>query len=365
MSFYPLNINKIVQETHEAKTIYFDIPTNLESNFQFLPGQYLTLKSIINNTEVRRAYSICTTPFSREIGVTVKKVKSGKMSTWLCDHIKEGESLDVMPPEGRFVLNTDHNNKRKLFFIAGGSGITPIMSMIETTLENEPLSQCFLLYANRNEDCIIFKDKIQDLQNKYNDQLFVEHILSRPNVVKKGGLMGFFAKKSTDWKGLIGRINENILASFLKDFEFTSENCHFYLCGPGNIIDVSTKFLLASGIPKNRINREVFTSGGNSGKDKPSIDNHKTPVEVTLKGQHINIEVSNAETILDALVAQKYDPPYSCTSGACSTCVAKVTSGEVTMDSCYALEDDEIEAGYILTCQARPKSESVVITYDV
>jgi len=362
MSFHSLKISKIVSETSEAKTIYFDVPTQWKNIFQHKAGQYLTIKTEINGKEIRRPYSLCTSP-DQSPGVTVKKVAKGAMSTFLNEKVSVGDYLDVMAPQGHFTIIPDHLKSQDHYFIAAGSGITPVMSMIRTILEHEPKSTCYLLYGNRNEESIIFKEELDQISGKYADQLFVEHILSQPNAKKAGGISGIFGKKTSDWKGLKGRIKADGLKDFFRDNPSKKDIRQYYLCGPGDFIEKIEAVLLAMNIDKKTIHKEYFTPAKENVSHEGGTDG--AVATVTLKGATFDMVIPAGKTILDVLVDNKKDPPYSCTSGACSTCMAKVTEGEVSMDSCYALDEDEIAAGYILTCQSHPTTNKVVLTYDV
>jgi len=363
MEFHSLKISKIVSETVDTKTVYLEIPFSLKEEYHHLPGQYLTVKAEINGKEVRRAYSICTSPNSDVLGITIKKVKKGIMSSFLNEKVKEGDYLNVMTPEGNFIVKTDHLLARDHYFVAAGSGITPIISMIQTILEYEPKSVCYLLYGSRDESSIIFKDQLEHTAKKYEDQLFVQYVLSQPLEIKTGGLAGLFGKKVSEWKGMEGRITESHCSEFFKVFEPKNMERHYYVCGPGDMIEKVVGFLQSRHIDKKNIHKEYFTSGTSEKSLDAGI--HKSIVSVTLKGNTFDIIVPKGKTILDVLVEAKKDPPYSCTSGACSTCMAKVSEGEISMESCYALEDDEVAAGFILTCQSHPKTEKVVLSYDI
>jgi ring-1,2-phenylacetyl-CoA epoxidase subunit PaaE len=268
-----------------------------------------------------------------------------------------------MTPEGNFVCKPDHLLSRAHYFMAAGSGITPVMSMIQTILEHEPKSVCYLLYGSRDESSIIFKEKLDLLAKKYEDQLFVSHVLSQPTVRKEGGIAGLFTKKITDWKGYKGRIDATICAEFFSNNEPKHSEKQYYICGPGDFIEKLDAYLQSRHIEKKYIHKEYFTSGSTVKSTDSGVS--KGLVNITLKGETFDIVVPKGKTILDVLVEAKKDPPYSCTSGACSTCLAKVSEGEVKMDSCYALEEDEVAAGYILTCQSHPITEKVVLTFDM
>lgn len=365
MTFYNLIIDKIVEETEDTKSLYFQIPNDLKEKFTFKAGQYLTLKTTIDNNEVRRPYSIFTTPNDPFVGVTVKKVIHGLMSNHIHKSINVGDKMDVLTPEGNFKITPDHHLARNHFFFASGSGITPIISMIQTILEDEPKSTCHLLYGSRNENQIIFKTVLENLTKKYAGQLTVTYVLSQPLKTKASGLGGWFGKKETAWEGLAGRVDPETCEQFLSKIPTKYGETQFYICGPGNMIETVEGFLLNKKINQKNIHKEFFTAPKVAPSASGIEDKSTSEVTITLKSEVITLSIPKDKTILDVLVAAKYDPPYSCTSGACSTCIAKVTEGEVVMDVCYALEDDEIAAGYILTCQGKAKTDKVSLTYDV
>ena len=362
MQFNNLKIADIVQETPDTKTIYFSIPDSLKDQYKFKAGQYLTLKAEINNEEVRRAYSICTPPHSDTIGATVKVVKNGKMSGFIHKNWKAGDSVSVGTPEGNFSVVAEANRRRALFFFTAGSGITPVMSMIQHILEEEPMSACHLLYGNRTEEDIIFKAQLDELCEKYSGQLSVHYVLSRPKKEKAGGFLGLFKKSTYDWQGSIGRIDRNLITKLIEEHPVRGAEASYFLCGPGDMIDTSTLILKSLNVDEKNIHREFFSTQVKAENQKKGT---AAEVIVTLEGQDFTVSMAGDKPILDELVAAGKNPPYSCTSGACSTCMAKVVEGSAVMDVCYALDDSEVKAGYILTCQAKPTSEKLKITFDV
>ena len=363
MGFNKLRVKHRIQETDQAVSIIF---YQLEDNsYRFKAGQYLTVSFDLDGKEHRRAYSIFTRADKEEFGFTVKRVSGGKISNHIIDNIKEGDEVSVMTPEGKFVVEPQVQAVRDHYFIAAGSGITPIMSMVTTLLEQEPLSTCYLLYANRNEDSIIFKNQLATLSEQHSDQFILKHILSQPIQQKAKGLSGLFGKKATpNWRGLKGRITGRILADFLDDHPSKSGNDTFYLCGPSGLISTVEMALLGRDVQASDIKKEYFTVDADKSAAGTSTAGGACQAEVTLNGETFTLNIPGDKTVLDAVIDLGKDPPYSCTSGACSTCIAKVTEGSIEMDACFALDDEEVADGYILTCQAKCTSPTLKLVFE-
>jgi ring-1,2-phenylacetyl-CoA epoxidase subunit PaaE len=364
--FIPLTIREIRQETSEAVSILFDYPPGNKEAFSFKPGQFLTIKWKSDGQEYRRSYSICSVPEDPYIAIAVKEVSKGKVSPFLARTIKAGDTLDVMIPEGKFTADFNPEKKRIIFLMGAGSGITPLMSILRTALETEPKSNVVLLYGSRSESQIIFKSELDQLSEKYKGQLYVYHTLSKPD--DSGFLKSIFGKKKSEWQGLKGRISPKHILDVLDKHPQTREPSIFYLCGPGDFIQMAERTLQTSGIKDEMIRKEFFTPPSTEHPTTQIGESLKhtgksSAVTVHLRGETIQIQVAD-QTILDTLLDQGYDAPYSCHSGACATCMAKVLQGKVEMDACFALNDQEIANGYVLSCQSHPTTSIVEITYD-
>ncbi len=366
MEFHSLRVSQIVAETADAKTITFEIPAELAEKFAFRAGQYLTLKIEIDGEELRRSYSMSSSPLEKKVAVTVKKVSGGKVSTFLHDVLQVGQTLEIAEPEGRFTLNFDVEKRRSIYLIGAGSGVTPLLSLAKTALELEPQSQICLFLGSRRVEDIIFKDEFDRLATRYDGQFFVEHCLSQPPKIKAGGIAGFFGRSTMAWQGRSGRIDIKMLGQFLEENPPRTGDPVFFLCGPGTMMETVKAGLLGRGIEPKNIHVEHFLSAapkGSASSDSAS-GGPSSRLIVRLNGQKIELPIDASQTVLDVLIKEKYEPPYSCTAGACSTCMAKCTSGKVKMDACFALDEDEIKAGWVLTCQARAESEVVEIDFD-
>ena len=354
--FEQLTVREVRRETNDCVSIAFEIPDTLKNSFQFLQGQYITLKTKIGGEEVRRSYSICSSPLDDELRVAVKKVPQGVFSTYANEILKAGDQLDVMPPIGKFFTPLLPEQKKNYVGFAAGSGITPLLSIIKTTLQTEQESTFTLVYGNRNRHSIIFRETLEALKNKYMDRFRLIHILSR---------------ETTDTPLNSGRIDTDkclVLCDKAIDLQQTDE---FFLCGPEEMIFAVKNVLEQQHVPTQKIHFELFTTAGQQHKknhqQEEDIDKGpKSKITVTLDGISFDFELSQkGDAILDAALKHGADLPYACKGGVCCTCRAKLIEGEVDMEVNYGLEPDEIEQGFILTCQSHPKSEKVVADFDV
>lgn len=301
------------------------------------------------------------------MAVTTKRVFKGVISNHINDVAKEGLEIEVMQPDGKFTVKTDPERQMDYYLFAGGSGITPMMALIKTIVEKEPLSACHLLYGNRDENNIIFKNELESLTKKYEDQITVRHILSEPVQQKASGLTSMFKKPTISWMGWKGFLTEEKIKLFLEENPKRGRAQKYLICGPGPMMDMVLSSLEAIGVDKKEILIEYFASPDDKSQEGTTASagvNGAQDITVNLSGKEFQVSVPADKTILEAVIDAGYEPPYSCTSGACSTCVAKTKSGTVSMDACYALDDDEVEDGYILTCQAHPQSSDVSIVFE-
>mgnify|MGYP000128898090 CR=1 FL=1 len=355
--FHPLKVREVRNETDECVSVAFEVPEALKEEYQFLPGQYLTLKADIKGEEVRRSYSICTSPAEAELRVAVKKVPDGRFSTFANEQLQPGDELEVMTPMGRFHTQLDPAHQKDYVAFAAGSGITPIMSIMKSVLQQEPESTFTLFYGNRVVDSIIFREQIEALKNEYMGRLRLFHVLSRE---KLGSPL------------LSGRIDAAKCEQFYDKLIDPAEVDDFFLCGPQPMIEAIRETLMERGVDRKKIHFELFNTGNGKASATPSkpakekLPEIEAMVEIKLDGNSFEFPLSShADTILDGALKAGADLPYACKGGVCSTCRARLVSGEVEMDVNYALEEDELEAGFILTCQAHPKTDKVSVDFDV
>ncbi|MEJ8849221.1 1,2-phenylacetyl-CoA epoxidase subunit PaaE [Variovorax rhizosphaerae] len=355
--FHPLRVRAIEPDTQEAVIVSFDVPPDLREVFGFTQGQYLTLRTDIDGQDLRRSYSICAGVDDGELRVGVRKVRGGVFSNWINEHLQPGHTVQVMAPQGRFFVPLDPASKRHHVGIAGGSGITPILSIMKTVLAREPKSRFTLIYGNRLLQSTMFKEEIEDLKNRYMTRLSLQMV---------------FSDEHTDAPLNHGLMNREKISEFLKSVVPAGGIDHVFVCGPFQMNDEAEAALLDAGVPEERIHIERFgvalPSTGPVGavvhEAKPG-DAETARIVIIRDGLQREISFTkNQPSILDAASAAGLEVPYSCTSGVCGTCRAKLIEGEVRMERNFALDKKEVASGFILTCQAHPLTERVVLSFD-
>ncbi len=353
-TFNKLIVKEVRKETDECVSIAFNIEDAIKSHYEFKPGQYLTLRTDIDGEDVRRSYSICAGLNDGELRVAVKKVPFGKFSSFANDSIQAGDELLVMTPMGTFTTDFDLATEKSFVFFAAGSGITPVLSLIKSILETSPKSDITLFYGNKGFETIIFREALENLKSTYLNRFSLIHIFSEENT---GNPLqnGIFDKEKVDL--------------LHKAFLETQEVDEIFICGPEPIIHTISDFYSSKGLSKDQIHFELFTSP----TQKKSFDDTASKpekqinanVKIILDGEETLISLdSDGESILEAGYKAGADLPFACKGGVCCTCKAKVLEGSASMDVNYALEKDEVEAGYILTCQAHPTSDKIVVSFD-
>jgi ring-1,2-phenylacetyl-CoA epoxidase subunit PaaE len=352
--FHALRVAELVPETEEARSIRFEVPPDLAGAFRFRAGQHLTLRTEIGGEEVRRNYSLCTAPEDGELMVTVKQIAGGVFSNWVARELKAGDALDVMTPHGSFTVDFDPEQARRYVGFAGGSGITPIMSLVRAALKAEPASRFTLFYGNRDASSIIFLEQLAALKDRYLGRLELFHFLSD----EEGDVELL--------NGMLDRATcDEAIEAFVAD---PDEVRAWFICGPGPMMDAAEAALVERGIAHDRIHIERFTAGRPSAAlaaEMAQLQQQASGLQmsVTLDGRTRKVAFDGSN-ILDSARASGLPAPFACKAGVCATCRARVTGGEVSMAARYGLTDEEIEAGYVLTCQSVPKGEGVAVDYD-
>lgn len=353
--FHSLKVKDVKKETPDCISVAFEVPSSLKEEFSFEQGQNITLKKVIDGEELRRSYSICTSPFENELRIAIKKVEGGRFSSYANDVLKINDFLDVLPPTGKFNTRLNSENKNDYLAFAAGSGITPVISIIKTTLQAESNSSFTLVFGNKGRNSIIFFEELEGLKNKYLNRFNFINILSR---------------ERTDAPINSGRINKQKLNDLDRLINYKGVH-DIFICGPEEMIFCAKDFLEEYGIDKKKIHFELFTTPGQkhaTSRKVQETDNSgpKSRISIKLDGRSFDFDLGfDNESILDAALKQGADLPFACKGGVCCTCKAKLIEGEVEMDVNWGLEHEEVEQGFILTCQSHPKTEKVVVDFDI
>jgi ring-1,2-phenylacetyl-CoA epoxidase subunit PaaE len=352
--FHPLTIAAIDPVTDDSVAITFEVPEQLRADYAFTQGQHLTIRTELAGDDVRRNYSICAPVSSGQLRVAVKRLPGGAFSEHALDVLQPGDVLDVMTPSGRFFTELDPTNTKHYVCVAAGSGITPVLSIVATTLETEPHSQVTLVYANRTHKSVMFLEEVEDLKDSYPDRFQLIHVLSRePQEVE------LFS----------GRLDADRMARLLESLLPPDTVDEWFLCGPFDMVSDLRKLLISEGVAKKAVHAEVFHVESAGAVRRTPVQSagpaEGAEVTITLDGRTSSFRLaSDGPVVLDAALAVRSDAPFACKGGVCGTCRAKVVEGSVEMDTNWALEPDEVERGYVLTCQSHPTSDKVVLDYD-
>lgn len=351
VNFHKLKIQDLTRPTEESIKLTFNVPEELTSEFAYKQGQHITLRKIIHAKEVRRSYSICSCPLDGKLSVAIKRVGGGQFSNFAGGHLKVGDELEVMPPTGGFNTPLDSDNEKLYVAFAGGSGITPVISIIETTLRTEPKSRFILFYANRETKSIIFNEELEALKNEHMSTFSVHHILE--NERQEAELFN-------------GRVDAKKIATFACTCFLPKDVNEVFICGPEPMMLAVKDALTGLGVNESKIHLELFTSPvgklGQSDQPRPEVAHSR--ITIIRDGKKISFPYDSDKSILDAAFDKGVALPYACKGGVCSTCVAKLVKGTVDMAVNYALEPDELKRNLVLTCQSYPKTDEVTINFD-
>ncbi|MDX2201561.1 MAG: 2Fe-2S iron-sulfur cluster-binding protein [Hyphomicrobiaceae bacterium] len=357
--FQPLRITAVRRETADALSLALAVPAHLTASYAYKPGQHLVLRTALGGEEVRRTYSICSGPGDDHLWITIKRVEGGLFSPYAHTALKVGDSVEAMPPAGRFVLPPSTGAPRHLVAIAAGSGITPVMAMARHALETEPDTRFTLIYGNRALDSIIFREALEDLKDRFMQRLMLVHVLSRD--------------ADADVPELTGRIDAAKIERFMHTLIEPGEVDHFFLCGPDTLIKDARAKLTQLGVPRERIHFEFFRAGPEGSEPRRPALPRSAVVGSSAEGADVTVIVDGARHsfklpegahVVDAALAAGIRVPYSCKGGMCCTCRARLVEGKAEMSRNFSLEPWEVEAGFILTCQAQARSDRLVLDYD-
>ena len=354
--FYNIKVADIYKETEDTSVITFEIPLDLKEIFQFRQGQHLTLKADIAGEDVRRSYSLCSSPFENQWKVAVKKIPGGKFSTYVNEELKKGDELELMPPSGTFGVSVMPEEDKNYLFFAAGSGSTPVLSMIKTHLAAEPNSTCKLFFVNKTAKSIIIKEEVEQLRNKYFGRLEIYY---------------FLTKERRDIELFNGRFDDDKMKVLTKTFIDIPDTSEVFLCGPEKMVNYVSEYLINAGLPKELVHFELFVTG----LSEEDIKRAERLAQQNVEGTEVTIVDGGKEfaftmtkdydNILDAALGAGADLPFACKGGVCSTCKCEVIQGSVEMKINYALDDKEVAQNLVLSCQAVPTTDKVVVDFDV
>ena len=352
--FYPLTVARVARETRDAVAITFDVPPALKEAFRFVQGQHVTLRADVGGDDLRRSYSICSAVQDDCLRIAVKKAAGGAFSTWVNERLQAGQSLEVMPPMGHFNVPLDPANRKHYLGFAAGSGITPLLSIIKTTLATEPRSRFTLFYGNRSSATVIFREELSDLKDQFLTRLNIVYVMSR---------------EPQDIALLNGRIDKQKTDALLGHWVDLEDVDTAFVCGPDGMMQAVATSLQERGFPKSKIKIELFAASIPKHERKaaaaPEAGSGECTVTAIIDGAARQFSVEKAkDNVIDAALRQGVELPYSCKGGVCSTCRAKLVEGEVDMDVNFALEDYELARGFILCCQSYPVTDKVVVDFD-
>ncbi|MGH8892210.1 MAG: 1,2-phenylacetyl-CoA epoxidase subunit PaaE [Actinomycetes bacterium] len=353
-TFHPLRVSSVDRLTEDAVAITFDVPDELRDDYAFTQGQHLTVRTDVDGVEVRRNYSICAPATSGRLRIGVKRLPGGAFSGLANSTLRSGDVVDVMTPTGRFFTPLRPDNAKHYCALAAGSGITPVLSIVATVLDVEPASTVTLVYGNRKTSSVMFLEELADLKDRHPTRFRLVNVLSRePQEVE------LFS----------GRIDADKLRRLLAVLVPPGTVDEWFLCGPFAMVQEAREVLADSGVDSRHVHTELFHVEGEAPRESSAVDEERaegsSTVTVTLDGRGSTLQVPRSGTrILDAVLGVRADAPYACKGGVCGTCRAKLLSGEVSMERNYALEPDEIEAGFVLACQSHPVSDEVVLDFD-
>jgi len=346
-SFYKLSIKEIIKETADAVSILFNVPEELKSHYTFVAGQYVNLKVTLDGQEIRRAYSICSSPKSGELRIAVKAVKNGFFSIFANEKLAVGNVIEVGTPEGKFTFEPKTDRQKNYAAFVAGSGITPVFSILKSVLEEEPNSTFVLVYGNKSEKDTIFHNQLHDLQLQYVGRLFVQNVYSQ----------------STADNALLGRIDHTTVNFILKNKHAEMEFSKFYLCGPEEMINLVSNTLKENNISDSDIKFELFSTSSNNKEATSGADGH-TKISILVDSEETTFEMSQQQTLLEAALKQGLDVPYSCQGGICSSCICRITEGAAEMKKNQILNESEVAEGLTLACQAYPTTTTIKIDFD-